>query len=827
MGILDGLFGKDKSEEIQDDDKLEVKGESVKVVEVGSSGTEIYAGNLQEEYLSDLQGTRAADMFDRMRRSDPKVKMTVSAMKNPINSASWEIAGTEEEESEQGEKQRKLIEHILFNDSGKTWDRFIREALSMIEFGYSLFEVTYKAEINHPNFGAYNGIKSLAFRSQRTIEAWHIKRSGELDRVEQQANGDEQKNVDIAAEFLLHFAIEMEGDNFEGISILRPAYGPWLRKNEFLKLLAAGVEKYAIPIPTLSVPAGKEQSQEYKKAKQALQSYVSHRCNYLMIPAGWDLDLTTNTFDAEKIRKVINDENVEIVNAALANFLELGQSGSGSYALGTDLSDFFLGGLEYIADQITDVINNVLIPKLVKLNFPDGIVRCELRHSGIRDKAGEELSKIVTELTNAGVIIADDRLEESMRKRFKLPEREESSSRTQEQEGGIVPPPTSPDTVPVVVDPGQAEEPEDDEDVKKLALNGAQVTAIVAVVKSFKEGVIDKSSATELITTAFPIPRNVVEKIVGEEISKEDLAAISETQLSEDKPGKDKEGVEEPPKTKIDTPKEEPIVSKMIGKEAVNLGTLYESNLDEIQTEMIGVVTKHFKTASPEKKFQVSIEELLKVPSIGKYKAQVKEQLSKAYNDSIKQAKIENPDEAQNQMSENEYSVTLSENEKLPDIAKARIDSDLANVVDTQVQDLAKAASLQYGMSVESTEDPEVLASKIKESTDKTKKTAATTGANIQAAKTVNDARRDFFNSFTNEVESFTWINQDPVSDICKSLNGLTLKADDPDVATYWPPLHHNCKTFTVANTAKTKDNPKPDENYQPSKTALKSMSIK
>ena len=800
MGILEGLFGQKRTENISEEDVLNVKGENVKVVEIGSSGTEIFSGDLQEEYLADLQGTRAADKFDKMRRSDPKIKMIVSAMKNPINAASWEISGLEDQETPEGEAQRKLIEHILFYDMGKTWDRFVREALSMIEFGYSLFEVTYKAEINHPKFGAYNGIKSLAFRSQRTIERWQIERSGKLSHVEQQANGDKQKNVNIPAEYLLHFAVEMEGDNFEGISILRPAYGPWLRKNEFLKLLAAGIEKYAIPIPILEVPAGKEQSAEYRKAKESLRAYVSHRCNYMTVPAGWKLSLTTNTFDADKIRSVINSENVEIVNAALANFLELGQSGSGSYALGNDLSDFFLGGLEYIADQITEVINNALIPKLVKLNFPDGVVRCELRHSGIRDKAGKELADIVQLLVNVGVITPDDRLEESLRRRFSLPEREEDSSREidengESQKGGIVDPPTSPDTVPVIADS------EPDALIKDLALNGAQVTAIVAVVKAFKEGIIDKGSAIELIVTAFPIPRVVAEKIVGEEISKEELAVISETKLSEDIKKKTRPGVEE-----------------LIDKSSSDLKELYETNLATIQGEMIGEIKNHFKGASDENKFRVSAEDLLKVPGIAKYKEKIKEELKKVYDSSISEVGKEYPEEDV-KLSEVKFADTKK-------IASSRIDSDIENIINTQVQDLAKAASLQYGMSVESTQDPEVIAQDIKEATDKTKDLAVTTGALIQAAKTTNDARRDFFGEFKEEIISFTWINESPVSEICKALNGRTLKADDPDVLRFWPPLHHNCKTYTVANTAKTKDNPEPQSGFNPSDKALKSISL-
>lgn len=810
MGFFDSLFSRPKTDLNDENQEFDIKGEKVKVLEIGSSGTEIFAGYLTEEYLRDLNGRDAADIFDRMRRSDPKIKMIVNAMKNPIVAANWEIVGLEEEETRSGEIQRKLIEHILFSDLGKTWDRFVREALSMIEFGYSLFEVTYKAELNDPVFGSYNGIKSLAFRSQRTVERWNIKRSGELDSVEQQAFGDKQKVVNIPAEFLLHFAIDMEGDNFEGISILRPAYGPFLRKNQFLKLLAAGVEKYAIPIPTLSIPAGKENTAEYTRARSALAAYVSNRCNYMTIPDGWDLKLTTNNFDAEKIRKVINDENSEMVNAALANFLELGQSGSGSYALGTDLSDFFLGGLEYIADQIAETINNVLIPKLVKLNFPDGIVRCELRHSGIRDKAGEELANVVTSLVSSGVVVSDDRLETSLRKRFGLPEKEESTTR--ENEEGVPSLSTSSSEVSETIS---------DESIKDLSLNGAQVTAIVQVVKSFKEGVIDKQSATELIVTAFPIPRDVAERIVGEEISREELEEISTTQLSEKN-----ESIKLANDQKKKPSKTQKKTKGLIDRDSERLSQIYKKNLDVIQNEMIERVKRHFETSSESQKFKISLDDLKSVRGIGDYKKELKEELSRIYNDSIKQAKRENPRYADIKMSEFERNIRLAEADKLNPTAKRRVNSDLENILSVQVDDLAKSISLQYAMSVESTDSANTIGQDIKEASDKKKNLATSTGAIVQTAKTINDARRDFFGEFKEEIESFTWINEDPVSTICSYLTGRTLPADHPDVERYWPPLHHNCKTYVIANTKRTKENPPTQDGFKPNKKELASITL-
>jgi hypothetical protein len=373
-----------------------------------------------------------------MRRGDAKIKMILSAIKGPIKGANWNIATLDD--SKEAEIQKRMLEVILFEDLDKSWRGKLTEILTVFDFGYSLFEKTFKPVIDHPELGSFVGLRSLAYRSQKTIERFNVNESGKLYSVSQYAYGDAGKLVDIPAEYLVRFVLEEEGDNYEGISILRACYGPWLRKNVYLKLIAAGIEKYAIPVPILTVPDGQFANEEYEKqynrAVNTLKAYTSHQTNYITKPSGWDLTLQPNTFDASKVREVIDAENVEMVNAALANFLELGQSGSGSYALSTDLSDFFLGALEFVADHICETINRHVIDQIISLNFKDVGRLVELRCDGISDKAGKEFAEVLTSLAREKIIIPDEKLEENVRQRYNLPKREESTERDVEPSGG-------------------------------------------------------------------------------------------------------------------------------------------------------------------------------------------------------------------------------------------------------------------------------------------------------------------------------------------------------------------------------------------------------
>lgn len=393
----------------------------IHVKEVGSQGTENYSGYAAEEYLQQMRGKQRADKFDEMRRSDPQVSMCLSAVKDPIKSASWTIEPGDD--TPEAKDDAELIEHILFKDMDKTWEETLSEVLTMVDFGHSIFEVVNKVVIDHPEFGSYNGIKSLAFRSQRTIERWNLDDdTGDLKSVSQYAYGDLQRLVDIPAEFLMVFTLKQEGSNFEGISAIRPCYGNWFRKNHYLKLNAIGIEKFAVPTPLVEVPDGKQETDQYANLVAALTAYTSHESNFLIYPAGWKMTLNNNAYDPQKVEVSIDNEDKRMVKAFMANFLELGMNGFGSQSLSFDLSDFFLNSLDHIAKIVSSRINQKLIPNLIKLNRGPRGVYPKLKHAGISDRAGSELATVLRDLRIGDFITPDDRLEKDLRARFNLPE---------------------------------------------------------------------------------------------------------------------------------------------------------------------------------------------------------------------------------------------------------------------------------------------------------------------------------------------------------------------------------------------------------------------
>lgn len=396
---------------------------AVHQVAIGTTGTKSFAGYPDEEYLAKLRGRRRADVFDEVRRSDPQVQMCLSAVKNPISQAVFEVTVAGQEIPGK-EEHRDFIDHVLFKDPDFDFDQFIQEALTLCEFGHAVFEVTHKVVENDKRFGTFNGLQNLGWRSPRTIERWNLDSdTGKLKSISQYSYGDLNRTIDIPSQYLLVMTLQREGSNFEGISLLRSVYGCWFRKNVYLKLNAIGIEKFAVPTPIATIPNGKEGSPEKNALIDALENYTTHQCNYLIKPEGWQIELETNTYDPQKVEVSIENEDKRMAKAFLANFLELGMGTTGSYALSNDLSDFFLSGLEKITNVILGQLNKRLIPDLIKMKYGPQQAYPKVTASGISDKAGKEFADLLKVLGDGQWLKPADADEDYLRKRYKMPGR--------------------------------------------------------------------------------------------------------------------------------------------------------------------------------------------------------------------------------------------------------------------------------------------------------------------------------------------------------------------------------------------------------------------
>lgn len=398
--------------------------EQIKVVTKrieGTSGTRLFGGFYLEEYLTQLNSQNKAYIFDKMRRQDPGIGQMINIMNNVISSLSYEIKIKETyKEVSEAEKQKDLISTILFENMYRAFGDVVREIATNNIYGYSLFEGLWKNESSN-TFGQATVLKDLLWRSPKTIWEFRLDKDEQLDYIVQRAYGDSQKNdVKLPASNTFIFTNEKEGQNFEGISPLRRAYGPWQIKQMLLEILALGSEKFGIPTLFFESTMAGIQKELTEKLEESIINYVGGNNAYLVVPDKYKAFTPDFKFDPEKVVKSIEFCNSEMIKESSATFLEM--QGGGSYALGSAMIKFFHQAVDSKAKIIAGPFNRRIIPALINFNRSNEPVMVELMFSAAGMNVSKEYSDSVSELTKTGILTPDDTLESFLRKNMHLPE---------------------------------------------------------------------------------------------------------------------------------------------------------------------------------------------------------------------------------------------------------------------------------------------------------------------------------------------------------------------------------------------------------------------
>ena len=97
----------------------------------------------------------------------------------------------------------------------------------------------------------------------------------------------------------------------------------------------------------------------------------------------------------------------QIATSCLAMFMELGQTATGSRALGESQSDFFLLATQNTADYIAHRIRNSTIRRLVELNFGPDAPLPYLIPANVQARSIDTMAAIIAQLAQAGAWISD------------------------------------------------------------------------------------------------------------------------------------------------------------------------------------------------------------------------------------------------------------------------------------------------------------------------------------------------------------------------------------------------------------------------------------
>lgn len=371
---------------------------TVAMAELGVSGNYDRNGYLkQDEFIPALRGNKAIKKYREMRDNDPIIGSVLVAMDMLIRAVEWKWEKAEGPNAEQGLEFAKTV----FDDMEGTFEEFLSEVLSFLPFGFSFFEVVYKRRMGRnprvaTNYSKYDdgliGVRKLAPRAQWTIERFEIAQSGDILGVYQNSTAL-TNTVFIPMEKGLLFRTTSSNNDPSGRSVLRNAYLPYYYATNLQTIEAIAVEREMNGLPVGRIPSEylAADADENKRAfrdefAKILRDIRMNEQSFILLPSdlysnengslssspkvSFELAASKGTRDID-IDKVIRRHQQNIARTVLADFIMLGGSDRGSFALSKSKTDLFLRSMEGFVNSIAAVINKSLVPKLWSINGLD------------------------------------------------------------------------------------------------------------------------------------------------------------------------------------------------------------------------------------------------------------------------------------------------------------------------------------------------------------------------------------------------------------------------------------------------------------------------
>jgi hypothetical protein len=416
--------------------------------EAGSTGLRRTSGYIFEEFLPQLQGYRAINVYREMRDNDPVVGAILFAIDKLVRQVSWRVQAASSAVEDQ--RAAKFLESCT-KDMSTSWEDLVSEILTMLPYGWSLHEIVYKrrngqtdsSETNSKYDDGLIGWRKIPIRAQDTRQEWLFDDNGGIRGMVQSAPPDFVLRT-IPIEKALLFRTTSEKNNPEGRSILRNSYRPWYFKRRIEEIEAIGVERDLAGFPVMYVDpeimrtdAPSAQQSIYEDYKAAIRNIRRDQQEGMILPAIYDeknnllykLELISaggsRQFDTNTI---ITRYDQRIATSVLADFILLGQAANGSYALSSDKTNLFAISLRCWLEIIRSTFNEYAVPRLFEVNGFDTKKLPTMEYGDIEVPPLGELGNYIQVLAGAGVpLFPDDNLENHLRALAKLPEKRESA----------------------------------------------------------------------------------------------------------------------------------------------------------------------------------------------------------------------------------------------------------------------------------------------------------------------------------------------------------------------------------------------------------------
>lgn len=382
----------------------------------------------------ELTGAAKFAVYDEMRKTDATIKSTLHFVKLPVRSASWGLNPADETPEAKVVRDFCAWNLGLEEHDGEldlSWDETLQNGLTMLDFGACIEELVWgDVRTWRDADGDEHLVRPLARLAPRlptTIQEVHRK-AGVVTKVKQNL-----PNTDpIPGEKISHLVWEREGARWDGVSLIRPAWGPWTLKKHILIVTGIGWDRFATGLPVIYHPATADGEQT---AKSIGRNIRTHERGYVHFPSegpgmngrpesDWFLEVLNaaqTIADPTPLLKYLSDQEAEV---GLANFARQGLGETGARATAEAQIDPYYLAVEALAQGIRRERSRQVLRKLVEVNFGSelAMTHCPtLTVSKIRARNVQVIANAIAVLSEAGFAFTDREAEDDVREMLALP----------------------------------------------------------------------------------------------------------------------------------------------------------------------------------------------------------------------------------------------------------------------------------------------------------------------------------------------------------------------------------------------------------------------
>ncbi len=377
-----------------------------------------------DERVPELVWPRSVRTFDQMRH-DAQINGLLLGTTLPIRRYRWMLdPNGARPEIVQGLSddlglpvKGQEAEHRGRSRGRFSFDAHLAEALLSLVYGHYFFEQAGTIEAD----GLWH-LRKLAPRPPLSISQIELAPDGGLFGIRQLYAGANPLDPfePIPVDRLVAYPWQKEAAHWVGRSMLRPLFKHYVLKDTLLRVDAINHER-AGGVPWAEGPPGADRKQLEDLGAMA-QSFRVNETAGMALPNGAKMNMIAPPRGSVTTIDSIKYQDQQMARSFLMMFMELGQTETGSRALGSEFIDFFALSQETIAKWFAGVFCEHVIEDWVDWNYGEQENLVPLLTYEREDDPSVAIGDLVS-LIAAGAVQVDSELEDSLRDRFDLPEK--------------------------------------------------------------------------------------------------------------------------------------------------------------------------------------------------------------------------------------------------------------------------------------------------------------------------------------------------------------------------------------------------------------------